>query len=91
MAKTRSVFELNSSAAQSFTVKIDEDVLNDMKALEDRLKKEAPEKSFPRARIVQAALEQAIEAGNAELDEQGKKRKTRGPGAAAEPASQATT
>jgi hypothetical protein len=53
---------------QPFTVRIDMTLRDKLRHLDERIAKEAPKLAFDRAQVVQAALERALEAANAELD-----------------------
>ena len=53
---------------QNFTVKIDQELLDDLTALEERLAKEAPDHQVSRPDVVESALREFIKDANAQLD-----------------------
>ena len=67
----RSIFESVTVDRRAITVKIDPKIHADLEALEKRLATLGGTLSFNRTRIIEHALREAIDAGNAELDRVG--------------------
>jgi hypothetical protein len=53
---------------QNFTVKIDQEVLDDLVALEERMAKESPDLQVSRPDVVENALREFIKDANSHLD-----------------------
>lgn len=68
MARKLSGLKPNSSTTKTFSVKVDQTVLDRLKTLEERLARDAPDLSFDRSEVIENALEDAIDAANKELD-----------------------
>lgn len=72
-AKRRSVLEETTVDRKTITAKIDPELYAELERLEKRLEAFGGKLTFNRARIIEGALREAVEAGHAELDEREKK------------------
>jgi hypothetical protein len=68
MARKNGSVLMASVETQPLTVRIDSTLKERMRLLDERIAAEAPRLAFDRAQVVQAALEVAVGAANAELD-----------------------